>query len=230
MLFQNTCANDLLEILRNLQKDEIFKNYLLVGGTSLSLQLGHRMSEDIDLFTLSEQDNNKILLYLEKNYDSIDILNDNNNILQVKVNNIKLDFVKAVGKLIKEPINENGFKLCHKEDIAGMKLYAINRKSGRKEAKDYIDIAYLIDDLTLEKMFDIYKWKFDKDDVYNVKLDLLDVNKVNPYEWQKVKMIRNDILVSEVPRIIKNAIEKYNKKNKFTFKESFIKKKIFRKT
>lgn len=31
-------------------KDEFFKNFILVGGTSLALQLGHRNSVDIDLF------------------------------------------------------------------------------------------------------------------------------------------------------------------------------------
>jgi len=224
MLFKNTCSNDLLELLKEIQNNELFNNYLLVGGTSLSLQIGHRISVDIDLFTLKEQDNNKILTYFEKQYGNIIILNNNVNILQVEVNNIKFDFVKAVGKLIKEPIYEEGFKLCHKEDIAGMKLNTINRQTGRKKPKDYIDIAYLIEDLTLERMFEIYKWKYDKDDVYSVKLDLLDVNKVNPYEWQRIDMVSRDILVSEVPRIINNAIEEYNNKNNYTYNESFIKK------
>ena len=224
MFYKNTCSNDLLVLLKEIQNNELFKNYLLVGGTSLSLQIGHRMSVDIDLFTLNEQDNDEILRYLKENFNNIETINNKKNILQVKVNDIKIDFVKATGKLIKEPIYEDGLKLCHKEDIAGMKLNAINSDTGRRRAKDYVDIAYLIEDLTLGKMFDIYKWKFDKSDVYNVKKDLSEVYKVNPYEWQEIIMIRKDILVSEVPRIIKNAIEEYNKKNKLTFKESFINK------
>jgi hypothetical protein len=54
MLFKNTCPNELLNLLEILQKDILFKDYLLVGGTALSLQLGHRKSFDIDLFTLLE--------------------------------------------------------------------------------------------------------------------------------------------------------------------------------
>jgi len=30
---------------------DLFRNFRLVGGTSLSLQLGHRISVDIDMFT-----------------------------------------------------------------------------------------------------------------------------------------------------------------------------------
>lgn len=41
----------LKEALTILSQKELFQPFRLVGGTSLSLQLGHRMSDDIDLFT-----------------------------------------------------------------------------------------------------------------------------------------------------------------------------------
>lgn len=45
-------VNDLLkESLQTLMKAEELKDFRLVGGTALSLHLGHRMSVDIDLFT-----------------------------------------------------------------------------------------------------------------------------------------------------------------------------------
>ena len=40
----------LKEALTILMQSKIFQSFRLVGGTSLSLQLGHRMSDDIDLF------------------------------------------------------------------------------------------------------------------------------------------------------------------------------------
>jgi len=221
MLCENTCSDELLIILKKIQADDLFKNHLLVGGTALALQIGHRRSIDIDLFTLHDQDNSKILDYLEKNFNKIVIDNNQDNILQVFVDDIKIDFVKATGKLIKEPICENGLKICSIHDIAGMKLNTINRETGRRKAKDYIDIAYLINELSLSKMFEIYKWKYDKDDVYNVKLDLSDVCKINPYSWQEVDMIRKDLFVSDVPKIIISALEQYNKENGYTVKKRF---------
>jgi len=218
MLYENTCSNELLKLLKNIQKNDIFKDHFLVGGTALALQLGHRKSVDIDLFTLNQQDNSLILEYLLNNYKTVDIINNRENILQVFIDDIKVDFIKAKGKLIEKPIIENGIQLCDIKDIAGMKLNVINQNTGRVEAKDYIDIAYLIEVLTLEKMFEIYKWKYDKTDVYNLKLDLLNVDHVNPYSWEKIQMIRNDIYVSDVKRIIKDAIESYNKKHKLTYK------------
>jgi len=92
-----------------------------------------------------------------------------------------------------------------------MKLNVISGETGRKKAKDYVDIAYLINKLTLPVMFDIYKYKYDKTNILKVKKDLLDVSYINPYTWKDVKMISNDILLSDVPNYIKKSIENYNK-------------------
>ena len=50
-LYWNTVAPILKHVLQDIITEEIFQPFRLVGGTSLSLLLGHRMSVDIDLFT-----------------------------------------------------------------------------------------------------------------------------------------------------------------------------------
>ena len=57
--------------LERLMEIDEFKPFRLVGGTSLSLRYGHRMSDDIDLFTDAEYGSldfqllqvNKLLIY-----------------------------------------------------------------------------------------------------------------------------------------------------------------------
>ena len=51
MLFTETVASSTLELLRRLMKDIALRDFVLVGGTSLALQVGHRISVDIDLFS-----------------------------------------------------------------------------------------------------------------------------------------------------------------------------------
>jgi len=41
----------LVEILQRITASPVFDDFVLIGGTCLSLQLGHRRSIDIDLFT-----------------------------------------------------------------------------------------------------------------------------------------------------------------------------------
>lgn len=53
-MYWNTVSPLLKQVLNDLMNEELFSLFRLVGGTSLSLQIGHRMSVDIDLFTAAE--------------------------------------------------------------------------------------------------------------------------------------------------------------------------------
>jgi hypothetical protein len=61
-----------------------------VGGTALSLQMGHRVSDDIDLFTRANLNKDEIFDFLNGNYNGrYQINNIQNTILQVTINDIK---------------------------------------------------------------------------------------------------------------------------------------------
>ena len=51
MLYWNTVEDMLQSGLEAIMEEPLFDPFRLVGGTALSLHLGHRMSVDIDLFT-----------------------------------------------------------------------------------------------------------------------------------------------------------------------------------
>jgi len=51
MIYWNTVTEPLRKSLELLMSASLFEPFRLVGGTSLSLQLGHRFSVDLDLFT-----------------------------------------------------------------------------------------------------------------------------------------------------------------------------------
>jgi len=56
MLRKETVSAPLLESLIVLMEMETIKAHRLVGGTALALQIGHRMSIDIDLFSDGKTD------------------------------------------------------------------------------------------------------------------------------------------------------------------------------
>jgi len=49
MLHYETIAPATRELLNKLMLDDRLQDFVLVGGTSLALQLGHRLSVDLDL-------------------------------------------------------------------------------------------------------------------------------------------------------------------------------------
>jgi len=76
-LYLNTVSNLLWKSLVELMKLNEFKNFRLVGGTSLSLQLGHKRSDDIDMCTDAEYgsvDFHKIEDVLRENFSYVDSL------------------------------------------------------------------------------------------------------------------------------------------------------------
>lgn len=140
MLYYNT-VNDLLKnSLITLMDAPIFQNFRLVGGTALSLQIGHRESIDIDLFSDVEYGTlnfNDIEKFLKNNFDYVAFLDvppaigkayfigDNEN------NTIKLD-IFYTDTFIQPYIEEDGIRMATIEEIIAMKIDIIQR-GGRKK-------------------------------------------------------------------------------------------------
>ena len=69
MLYKETIEPKTLELLTDLQKETLLSSFNLVGGTALSLHLGHRKSIDLDFFTSETFDLEEIKTMLIKKYD-----------------------------------------------------------------------------------------------------------------------------------------------------------------
>lgn len=165
-LYYNTVSSQLLSILQQLMQAEEFKPFRLVGGTSLSLQLGHRISIDIDLFTdynYKSVDFDTIDSHLRKNYNYI----DTTNITEVGMGKsyfvgnsadecIKLD-IYYTDTYIRSAIEKDGIRLAALEDIIAMKIEVIYR-CGRK--KDFWDIHELLEKYTIEEMLELHKERY----------------------------------------------------------------------
>jgi hypothetical protein len=137
-------------------RQQEFDNFTLVGGTSLALQIGHRISIDIDLFGKSEIDEQAFLQIL-KNKGDLHVLKKSKNILICSVGGIKVDFVNYQYDMLEKPIIIDSIRLTSMQDIAAMKINAI---AGRGSKKDFIDFYYLLGYYTLEEMLSFYLKKY----------------------------------------------------------------------
>jgi hypothetical protein len=138
-------------------QDEIVKDFFLAGGTALALQIGHRISIDLDLFTTAPFDENALLTHLEDTYKfRVDF--QAKNTLKGFIAETKVDFLSHQYPLIKPLLVVDDVRLASPEDIAAMKLNAIVGNGTR--LKDFIDIAYLSSSLTLAQMIDAYEEKY----------------------------------------------------------------------
>lgn len=144
-------------LIQELHQLPELRSFYLVGGTALALQLGHRNSIDIDLFSQNDFTAEEIEQLLKPRYSYAATLARKNTVLAV-VNNIKTDFIKHDYPLLLPPIKEDGILFLSKEDIAAMKFHAIIQSG--KRLKDFIDIYYLLQHFTMAQMLDFFTQKY----------------------------------------------------------------------
>jgi len=154
MLFKQTVEPATFSLLKELIQLPSLQDFYLVGGTALALQIGHRKSIDLDLFTDSECDQDLILSEFEWEYEEF---GRSKIFLGVRIQGIKVDIVKYLFPRINPLVVEEGIPMANREEIAGMKLWAIARRGTKK---DFIDIYFLMKEFSLQEMIDFFQRKF----------------------------------------------------------------------
>ena len=149
-MYNHTVSTKTLATLKQLMGDEKLSGFILVGGTALALQIGHRMSVDIDLFATKEFDRPALSKYLTSQYGfRLPVYSDVS--IRGFIGKLKTDLVYYENGFLREPIVIDGIRMAGIEDIAVMKLEAIANVQNR--TKDYVDIAFLSDIFHLKKCF-----------------------------------------------------------------------------
>ncbi len=122
-------------------------SFVLYGGTAIALHLGHRQSVDFDFFG-SELFDAATLLRTVPFLDGAEVLQRDENTLTCRVDRagpVKISFfgVPRIGR-VQEPLiaADIDLKIASLIDLAGMKANVVQLRS---EAKDYMDIAALIE-------------------------------------------------------------------------------------
>jgi len=210
MLQKEAVVPEMITMIKELQSNSLFKDHVLAGGTALTLQLGHRTSTDIDLFTQKPQNAIELVNYFKKHYNNIKIDVAENDFTRIFANDIKVEMVQYEENIIEDIKNVENIRLFGKNEIAAMKLSTITK---RTEPRDFIDISYLLKEISLEKMFELYKEKFGTiSPLYMKRTLLIKSKKIKDNEWLVggIKMLRHDIQPKDVPVFIEKAIEEYN--------------------
>lgn len=157
MLYKETVTPSTLELLRKLMDDPELKDFVLVGGTSLALQIGHRVSVDLDLFSIHsfvETDLNQYLI--DRYHFETDFLARST--VKGEIEGVQIDCLSHAYPLVGETNMYENIRLASIQDIAAMKLNAISGNGTR--IKDFIDIAYLAEYMSLNEMLASYQSKY----------------------------------------------------------------------
>ena len=123
----------------------------------MALQMGHRLSIDLDLFTTTPFNVEPLHNYLIEQYNfAVDKIGINT--LIGSISGIKTDFITHAYPLVNPLIIEDSMRMASMTDIAAMKLNAISLSGQR--LKDFIDIYFLLEIMPLNLMLDAYEVKY----------------------------------------------------------------------
>ena len=188
MLHKETVSHTTLELIKSLQADSMFQGFLLVGGTALSLQIGHRISVDIDLFTRDEFDTRELLEYLEQTY-SFQLQYIHKNTLKGIIGNVFVDFIRHNYQLIDKPVSDSNIHMASIKDIAAMKLNAIDGNGTR--VKDFIDIYFLLKKHSFSELIDFYCTKYESRNDFHIVKSLTYFNDIIVNDWPNMYLEKN---------------------------------------
>lgn len=127
-------------VVRKLQGAARLEPWILAGGTGLALQLGHRVSIDLDFFSEQPFDPQSLRMRLAE-LGQLEVQAQDENTLHVRLDGVRLSFLKSEVSFLFPATDYRGLRVADPRDIAAMKIVAVG---GRGSRKDFVDLhAYL---------------------------------------------------------------------------------------
>jgi Nucleotidyl transferase AbiEii toxin, Type IV TA system len=187
---------DLLAVLGGLPE---LQPFYLAGGTALGLHLGHRVSQDLDLFANIESlEDNLRRSIVEKlaAKRTVERLQDSVLGLVLQVDDQPVSFFTYGYPLLASPEPVSGIHVAALIDIGLMKLDAI---AGRGTRKDFYDLYFIASRIPLDELFARSPEKYPETRGFGMRVlaalvdfDIADQQQdpkmLHPVEWEQVKV------------------------------------------
>lgn len=158
------------ELYHLIAKLPLISEFYLAGGTGLALQIGHRLSVDLNFFSNSPESvdatQRKAIINTLENEPSFKIVLDRDDTLIANWKNVGISFFRLdLHPLIMNPVVIENIRVAPVEDIGAMKLGAILSRGTRK---DYIDLYFILQQKDILQLFEVAAKKYPYNDAFPV--------------------------------------------------------------
>ncbi|MBI5379816.1 MAG: nucleotidyl transferase AbiEii/AbiGii toxin family protein [Nitrospirae bacterium] len=132
--------------------------FYLAGGTGLALQIGHRISEDLDFFRATPFDTERMVGPLRDQADRFESLLQEQNTLVVLINGIRLGFFQYEVPLRYPFARWQDIPAADWRDILAEKFKTVSQRGSKKDFYDLYEI--LSRHLVIQEAVRIFKSRF----------------------------------------------------------------------
>ena len=188
-MFTKTLLPDTFRAIKLVTSVTEIKQAYLAGGTALALQIGHRISVDLDFFT--QREFNETQLSTKLTTILSEFIQDGTAKWTIwgKIGKTKFSMFYYKYPLLEKTVFFEGIELASLPDIAAMKIHAIEDRGTRR---DFVDVYFLSKRYTLEEILGFYQRKYAvlEDHLYSI-LRSLDYFEDAEQEKQMPQMLVN---------------------------------------
>lgn len=158
-LHWNTITPSMREVMSAFSKTVLANEFYLAGGTALALQLGHRLSIDLDYFSQTQSDIPALAEPLRSALKAFaPVLADSawGNLVFL-ASDVRVGFYGYGYDLVRPLMQTEAGRLASVEDIALMKMDALLARASRK---DFYDLYFIGRQISFRKLFDMAARKY----------------------------------------------------------------------
>ena len=174
-------------------------DFYLAGGTALALQLGHRISHDLDFFSTTNplgMIERSTLAHSLQSITPTTIKHEQDEQLYATIMGIEVSFIYQHHPLLFPTVEVNRLQLAQPIDIGLMKLSAIKDRGTRR---DFVDLYCLRKVAPLKTLFELLAKKYSDRPDFTVHLayalqyfkdaenDSYELQMLQPVKWSDVK-------------------------------------------
>ncbi len=201
-------CHDALDFLRPLP---FIQAFYLAGGTALALQLGHRISVDLDWFSthllLLINEREQIRQTLAKS-NQFQVVSEQDNMLFTRLLATDVSFIYQHHPLLEPTIHFNGIELASPTDIGLMKLAAIVSRGTRR---DFVDLYALRQTITLDQLLALAPIKYNDRPEF-VSMVLRALVYFEDAEQQPMPQLLTPMRWSDVKKYCETAVRQFTRR------------------
>lgn len=203
-MFEESLIKGAKEDLALLGQSCILENAYLAGGTALALQLGHRISADLDFFTDKEFVPKVFSNELSKLGSFEEEQSDKGTVLGI-FEGIKFSLFIYKYPLIFPTLKYQSLNIADIRDIAAMKIDAV---ATRGTKRDFIDLYFICkSNYELAELLDFYNRKYGElaSNLIHIQKSLIFFNDAEP---DKMPRMLKDVRWEDVKRYFEKEVKK----------------------
>jgi hypothetical protein len=155
------------KVLEDLKEVFLRHEAVLAGGTALALQLGHRISYDLDFFTEKDFQIEPVISKIRESGNPFQVILAEEGTLIAEVGGIKVSLLRYGYGFPEKQVIYNKVRLAGIPDIASMKVIAISQRGTKR---DFVDLFVILQEMPFHKISDHMTRRFGKERINAVHI------------------------------------------------------------